>query len=370
MSNLECTVCLERYDLDKRQPKMLPCGGAHEVCAECLERLRQKHDPKKKEEFLCPECRERIPKDAKINTSRGLLAALEERAALALQLEESRSQLEMSRSHLRAGGVARPSQPSFTFGTAAPAPAPTAGGLFHFGGAAATPAGGAGVFAFGGGAAIEEPSEAEGQAAEAVTGMAVEDEPASARLHGGRLPPPPPSWPPPEQEAAGEAEAASAAAEEEAAAAEAARAKKAEKNRKKHEKAKVKAAKAKEEAAKAKAAEEAAAAESLLAVRVAAKAVKAGIRPKVAPAAGLKKGFFNSSPPAASASASASARPAAAAAAAAASSRSKPPSEREIFSMASSADGARRAGGAERLLAVGREHAVVDEKVALSFLCD
>ena len=36
MSDLECTVCLERYDEDKNQPKILPCDGNHEICLACL----------------------------------------------------------------------------------------------------------------------------------------------------------------------------------------------------------------------------------------------------------------------------------------------------------------------------------------------
>ena len=70
--DLECTVCFEPYDARDREPKVLPCGGAHELCGSCLKQLRPVGD----EAFLCPECREPIPPGARINTNRGLLAAL------------------------------------------------------------------------------------------------------------------------------------------------------------------------------------------------------------------------------------------------------------------------------------------------------
>ena len=36
MSALDCPVCLERFDLQERLPKVLPCSGAHDVCKSCL----------------------------------------------------------------------------------------------------------------------------------------------------------------------------------------------------------------------------------------------------------------------------------------------------------------------------------------------
>ena len=87
MSSLECTVCLERYDLDLRQPKLLPCGGAHELCERCVRDLCTQEDDGCSC-FLCPTCREPVD-TKKINTNRGLLAALEERRCLTQQLELS-----------------------------------------------------------------------------------------------------------------------------------------------------------------------------------------------------------------------------------------------------------------------------------------
>ena len=80
MGSLDCTVCMYPYDINKRQPHILPCGGAHELCSECVESLR------KRVPFLCPCCRELIKPEARINVNRGLLAALEERDHLTRHL--------------------------------------------------------------------------------------------------------------------------------------------------------------------------------------------------------------------------------------------------------------------------------------------
>ena len=73
MSALECPVCLEAYDGAQHEPKILPCSGAHELCNTCL-RLLRAQAPRN---FSCPECREKIDTSARINTNRGLLAALQ-----------------------------------------------------------------------------------------------------------------------------------------------------------------------------------------------------------------------------------------------------------------------------------------------------
>ena len=73
MSALECPVCLEPYDDTEHEPKILPCSGSHELCGACLRLLRQD----KKRNFQCPECRQKIDRSARINTNRGLLAALQ-----------------------------------------------------------------------------------------------------------------------------------------------------------------------------------------------------------------------------------------------------------------------------------------------------
>lgn len=79
MSALECPVCLEPFDEIERAPKILPCGGNHELCEACLKLFR----PNRSASFQCPECREIIPGDVRINSNRGLLAALAAQAALA-----------------------------------------------------------------------------------------------------------------------------------------------------------------------------------------------------------------------------------------------------------------------------------------------
>ena len=71
MSDLECSVCFYQYDNGSHEPKVLPCSGAHELCLACLNRFRTSS-----RSFLCPVCRETISADARINTNRGLLAAL------------------------------------------------------------------------------------------------------------------------------------------------------------------------------------------------------------------------------------------------------------------------------------------------------
>ena len=49
MSELTCTVCLDRFT----EPKVLPC--CHTFCKGCLERLLEKS--KEKEKLVCPQCR-------------------------------------------------------------------------------------------------------------------------------------------------------------------------------------------------------------------------------------------------------------------------------------------------------------------------
>lgn len=47
---LECTICLEQLDKDKRVPKVMPCG--HTVCLQCMQRLSDKN--------CCPTCRQKF----------------------------------------------------------------------------------------------------------------------------------------------------------------------------------------------------------------------------------------------------------------------------------------------------------------------
>ena len=76
----ECPVCLEHYDLETREPKVLPCSGAHELCQACALQLRATGSVGG-QPFHCPVCRELIPAGMRINTNRGLVASLEMRAS-------------------------------------------------------------------------------------------------------------------------------------------------------------------------------------------------------------------------------------------------------------------------------------------------
>lgn len=71
---LECSVCLETYDLLEHVPRILPCSGAHDVCSACVKELRPAG-----EAFACPQCRDIVPSGARINENRLLLQALRQR---------------------------------------------------------------------------------------------------------------------------------------------------------------------------------------------------------------------------------------------------------------------------------------------------
>ena len=68
--DLDCPICLEEYDLAGRQPRMLLCSGSHELCAECVAKLKVQEG-----RWHCPQCRE--PVRAISNPNRSLTAALE-----------------------------------------------------------------------------------------------------------------------------------------------------------------------------------------------------------------------------------------------------------------------------------------------------
>jgi hypothetical protein len=106
--DLECTVCLEPFDVGLRAPMIIPCGGSHELCFSCVTMLR------KDSGFQCPSCRAQVAPEAQINRNRGLLAALE---ALAQQPSKRRQQ-ESSNGPVDERQVAQ--QP-----TSAPTPEPT-----------------------------------------------------------------------------------------------------------------------------------------------------------------------------------------------------------------------------------------------------
>ena len=71
---LECSVCLEPYDLLEHVPRILPCSGAHDVCSACVKELRPAGAA-----FACPQCRDDIPASARINENRLLVQALRQR---------------------------------------------------------------------------------------------------------------------------------------------------------------------------------------------------------------------------------------------------------------------------------------------------
>ena len=78
--DLECPICLEPYDLQLREPKVLPCSGAHELCEACALKLRS-NGTVGGQDITCPACREPLPAGRQINTNRGLVAALKQQAA-------------------------------------------------------------------------------------------------------------------------------------------------------------------------------------------------------------------------------------------------------------------------------------------------
>lgn len=80
--DLECPICLEPYDLHLREPKVLPCSGAHELCQACALAMRV-NGTVGGQDMKCPTCREMLPAGRPINTNRGLLAALKQQIASA-----------------------------------------------------------------------------------------------------------------------------------------------------------------------------------------------------------------------------------------------------------------------------------------------
>ena len=80
MDKLECSVCLEPYDQDMHIPHILPCSGAHDLCAACIAELRPNG-----EAFACPQCRDEIPSGVRINENRLLVQVLRQRGHGAIQ---------------------------------------------------------------------------------------------------------------------------------------------------------------------------------------------------------------------------------------------------------------------------------------------
>ena len=86
--DLDCPVCLEPYNLELREPKVLSCSGAHELCQACALKMRCDGSVGGRD-IKCPHCRETISAGRPINTNRGLVAALKQKA----NAEEERNQL-------------------------------------------------------------------------------------------------------------------------------------------------------------------------------------------------------------------------------------------------------------------------------------
>ena len=84
MTHLECPICSEQYDIDEHQPKIIPCTGAHGICSACVDQLRaQSHSSARASSssassFACPQCREVISPDARVNPNRELFAVLQQ----------------------------------------------------------------------------------------------------------------------------------------------------------------------------------------------------------------------------------------------------------------------------------------------------
>ena len=96
-TELECPLCMEVYDLHTREPKVLPCGGAHQICSFCALRLRPTGSD---QSFTCPTCREYIPSGLRINTNRGLITALEMRTAQLQEADRLTHELERVRAEI------------------------------------------------------------------------------------------------------------------------------------------------------------------------------------------------------------------------------------------------------------------------------
>jgi len=81
---MECPICLEEYDLISRRPHIVPCSGAHELCSACLEQIRSVGS------WSCPSCRESIAGGTRVNSNRGMVAAIEARADAAAPRAQQR----------------------------------------------------------------------------------------------------------------------------------------------------------------------------------------------------------------------------------------------------------------------------------------
>lgn len=68
---LDCVVCFEPMDTDARQPMVLSCKGAHQLCFSCAGSLKSDGAA----EFPCPMCREEVD-STKFCTNRGLFCAI------------------------------------------------------------------------------------------------------------------------------------------------------------------------------------------------------------------------------------------------------------------------------------------------------
>lgn len=99
--DLDCPVCLEPYNLELREPKVLSCSGAHELCQACALKMRCDGSVGGRD-IKCPHCRETISAGRPINTNRGLVAALKQKA----NAEEERNQLKADAAAAKAEAAA------------------------------------------------------------------------------------------------------------------------------------------------------------------------------------------------------------------------------------------------------------------------
>ena len=99
--DLDCPICLEPYNLESREPKVLTCSGAHELCQACALKMRCDGSVGGRD-IKCPHCRETISAGRPINTNRGLVAALKQKVIA----EQERYQLKADAAAAKAEAAA------------------------------------------------------------------------------------------------------------------------------------------------------------------------------------------------------------------------------------------------------------------------
>ena len=95
-ADLECPICLEAYNLSSRQPRLLLCNGAHEICKQCVDFLPTTQRANGRGlGFQCPSCRELVP--ARSNPNRGLIASLNVHCATRKQVKQLEAAVDAAR---------------------------------------------------------------------------------------------------------------------------------------------------------------------------------------------------------------------------------------------------------------------------------